>query len=60
MLDANEDVHSHYIQSLFDLVNMKEAILHQHGNLAPATFESGVESIDSIFTTPTIQPVLSG
>ena len=54
LMDCNEDVRSGNIQAFLSEVDMREAILHKHGNDAPGTHINGTHPIDGIFTTRSV------
>jgi hypothetical protein len=58
MIDANEDIRS--FQRAIQHTGMREALLHQHGNNAPATFNGGSDPIDRIFVSPSIDIIIGG
>jgi hypothetical protein len=58
MMDANEDIRTY--QQAFQSLGLREALLHRHGQQAPATFNGGSEPIDGIFVSPSIKILLGG
>jgi hypothetical protein len=58
MIDANEDIRN--FQRAFQPIGLREALLHRHGQNAPATFNGGSDPIDGIFVSPSIEILLGG
>jgi hypothetical protein len=58
MMDANEDIRLY--QQAFQVIGLREALLHRHGQMAPATFNGGSDPIDGIFVSPSIDILLGG
>jgi hypothetical protein len=58
MIDANEDVRT--FQRVFQPIGLREALLHRHGQNAPATFNGASDPIDGIFVSPSIEILLGG
>jgi hypothetical protein len=57
-MDANEDIRIY--QQAFQAIGLHEALLHRHGQTAPATFNGGSDPIDGIFVSPSIDILLGG